>query len=258
MSREKTLDPDFLASRLREYAALLQVGQFPDTAQILKYFASTIEAQAANDKFYQENYPKLEAALQREFAQGVRWRPRLLDDADAIIKGAPVALDTLRILERTKLQQENLNRILATAIKETDEVAQIYLLCFIYLLLVEGIYDEVMRFLFALHGKLLTTEADLPSVRTEFIKDGVAGTLFDGLNSTVRNGIAHATFSIDIVAKQIMFEDRRSNNREPMSFDQFRDLCQKVFDVGTAVQVLLILRVLVPLNYVEALKRQTS
>lgn len=41
-------------------------------------------------------------------------------------------------------------------------------------------------------------------------------------------------------------------------FNEFEDSCQKEFDAGTAVQVLLILRILVSLNYGQALMRATN
>jgi len=258
MSTGKQLDPRYLALSLRQHASLLRVGQFPASAEILEQFANVIETRKADERFFNENYPKLETALRKEFTLGANWRPGLFDDADAIIKVGSLALETLQIVEPTKVRQENVNRIMITAMKETDEVAQIYLLCFVYLLLLEGIYDEFMRFLYALHKKLSTTGADLRSIRTQFSQDGVGGTLFSGWNSTVRNGIAHSTFTVDEASKQLLFEDRISGKKERMSFNDFRELTQKLLDVGTAVLVLLMLRILTPLNYQEALKSSTK
>lgn len=261
MSAEKTLGPEYLASCFRQYAALLQVGQFPETAQILKCFANVIETEEATDKFYDENYPKLEAALRREFALEMSWRSRLFDDTDAIIKTVSLApeklLMPLRLVELTKIRQENVNKIMSVAMKETDEVSKIYLLCFVYLLLLQGIYDEFMRFLYVLHGKP-TAKADLYSIHAQFRQDGVGGTLFDGWNRTVRNAIAHSTFTVDDTAKQILFEDRRDKKKERISFSDFEELTLKLFDVGTAVLVLLILRILAPLNYPKALRGQSN
>jgi hypothetical protein len=260
MSTEKILTPDYFASCLQEYVAILQIGQFPETAQILKCFAKVIQAEAANGKFYDENYPKLETALRREFCLGTNWQPRLFDDTDAIIKEASLdpekLLMPLKLMELTNIRQENVNKIMFAARKETDEVSRIYLLCFVYLLLLEGIYDEFMRFLYALHKRLPTTKADLDSIRTQFSKDGVGATLFDGWNRIVRNGIAHSTFTVDDTAKQVLFEDREK--KELMSFSDFEELTRKLFEVGTAVLVLLILRVLIPLNYRDALKSQST
>jgi hypothetical protein len=114
-----------------------------------------------------------------------------------------------------------------------------------------------MRFLYALHGNQPTAKADLFSIQTQFSQDGVGTTLFDGWNRTVRNGIAHSTFTVDDATKQVLFEDRIAQRTQIMSFSDFEELTRKLFDVGTAILVLLILRVLVPLNYGEALKRAT-
>jgi len=262
MSTEKTFDPKYLARCVYGYADLLLVGRFPAAAQILKSFAKVIEAKAADNKFYDENYPKLETVLRKEFCLDNSWRSTLFEDTDAIIKAASQAPEelqiALRLVEPTKVRQEKVNRIMFVATKETNEVSKMYLLCFVYLLLLQGIYDQFIRFLYALHKKLATEEANLRSIKTQFIQDHVGATLFDGWNRIVRNAIAHSTFTVNETAREILFEDRIAHDKKLMSFSDFEELTWRLFDVGTLVLILLILRVLVPMNYREALKSASN
>ena len=74
----------------------------------------------------------------------------------------------------------------------------------------------------------------------------------------VRNAIAHSTFTVNETAREILFEDRIAHDKKLMSFSDFEELTWRLFDVGTLVLILLILRVLVPMNYREALKSASN
>jgi hypothetical protein len=255
LSHEDPLSLAFLAERLREYAHLFQIGIFPTVASILNKTAQLVESSAITQTILDDAYAQLQNALQKEFSQGISWRKDIFDDVDAILrKGSPKFNEAFAILRRTQTAQETFQRILSVATQQKEDLTQMYLLCFLYLILFEGVYDEVIRFLYALHLKLPNSNSKIKDIKDRFNRDRVGQSLFDGWNPTVRNGIAHATFSLDPRTEQAYFEDRQSNKSELLSFDSFRDMAQKIFDVGTATQVLLITKVLVPMNFHEVMR----
>ena len=115
----------------------------------------------------------------------------------------------------------------------------------------EGVYDGVMRFLYAHHLGLGMANTELKDIKTRFTADAMGRSLLGVWNPTVRNAIGHATYHPDPQAETIRFEDRRSHNNASLSFDELRELVVKTSSIGTALAVLLILRVLVPMNFGE-------
>jgi len=127
-----------------------------------------------------------------------------------------------------------------------------HLLCYAYLILMEGVYDGVMRFLYAHHLGLGMANTELKDIKTRFTKDAAGLSLLSVWNATVRNAIGHATYYLDAQTETIRFEDHRSHNPPvTLSFDELRVLVVETSSIGTALAVLLILRVLVPLNFGE-------
>ena len=109
----------------------------------------------------------------------------------------------------------------------------------------------VMRFLYACYLNVGTVTTEIKDIVARFAQDGVGLSLSAGWNTTVRNAIGHATYYLDTQTTTIHFEDRRASSTASLSFDQFRELVSKMFDVGIATAVLLILRVLIPMNFRE-------
>jgi hypothetical protein len=128
---------------------------------------------------------------------------------------------------------------------------RMHLLGYSYLILAEGVYDAVMRFLYALHLKLGIVTTEIKDIVARFTTDKVGLALLDAWNPTVRNAIGHATYFLDAQTQTIQFEDHRAHSTVNLTFDQFRELVAKMSNIGVAVSVLLIIRILIPLNLSE-------
>ena len=244
-------NPQYYAERLRDYAKILQVGKFVNPPNILNDVAARIESNLLTARSLNESYERLVAFVWEE-SSNRPWEADVLNDADAMIKkGLPKIMDALALLRSAVQPQTTCDQIISLASSQQNKTLRMHLLCYVYLILVEGVYDEVLRFLYVHHLKLDTTNAEIKDIATRFAHDRVGESLLSGWNPTVRNAIGHATYYFDTEAEMIRFEDHRANKVEPLSFADFVGLVEKVVSVGPAVVVLLMLRVLVPLNFRE-------
>src|SRR5208282_1770264 len=102
----------------------------------------------------------------------------------------------LQILIQGAKAQENVGKLYSIVEKlgytETDLILEVHLYCFIYLIEIEGVYDQNLRFLYAHHKGIENTEAELKDIRTYFLNEGLGKSLFECWDPTVRNAIAHA------------------------------------------------------------------
>jgi len=252
---QSSLSLEKLASDLHGWANLFQTGSLPKVSSILENVSEKMKSGQIDDRMLGETLTDLQKSFWDEFCGGVGWKKDILDDIAAILKKGSPKLDlAMTILQRTKSPQDTLMRVSVAAMGQKDALTQLYLLAFLYLVLIEGIYDETMRFLYALHLHLSSSNTGLDEIKKRFIQDKVGLSLFNGWNRTVRNGIAHATFSLDPNTNTAQFDDQITKKTETLTFDGFRTLSQKLFDVPTAVQLLLILQVLAPANFHFALE----
>lgn len=249
MSATGLSDPHFYAQSLRENAKILRVGNFTNAAKILEDVANRIELDSLSSQFLEESYKGFEAAILQEYSKE-KWELDIFNDVDAIItKGSPAFKDALRLLRNTVEPQTICNTIFQLAKSQQDITTHVHLLCYSYLIMIEGVYGNVMRFLYAYHVKKSRVTTKLWKIAEEFVKDGTASSLLIGWNSTIRNAIAHATYYIDYQNNMIKFVDKRKTKNIP--FGEFLELVKKAGGVSPAVVVDLILRILVPLNFAE-------
>jgi hypothetical protein len=106
------------------------------------------------------------------------------------------------------------------AAKSLSEAGRYYGLCFMYLVYVEGVYDEYIRLLYTFRKA-----TDGVNIAFEAIKDkGVWELATDldpvfseGYNNRIRNAIAHAKFKYDDANKIMSFRDRATKNQHEYS-----------------------------------------
>jgi hypothetical protein len=137
--------------------------------------------------------------------------------------GFPKSKETFeRILPELETGAEALNslgRIYLELIKSKNlsESGNYYSMCFMYLVLVEGVYDENIRILYtfrkATDGADIAYEAIKDEPIWKFKKDLVS-VFFEGYNDRIRNAIAHAKFKYDDASKMMNFRDR-ANRAQP-------------------------------------------
>jgi hypothetical protein len=243
-----------IAAKLREYATILSAGAFVDAPNILNSIATTIERGEANEQMLQTTLAKLKESIWREFCDEP-WKKPILEQVDGILmKGSPSFTTALSMLEEAKEPTVTCAHIMRLVATQTSSLIRMHLYCYIYLVLIEGAYDQVLRFLYAIYTKSPVSNADIRSISDNFKKANMASALIDGWNPAVRNAIAHATYSLDANRDMANFEDRRAHNSVPLSFTDFALLVHKVYHVGIAVSTILISRIMVFVAFNEALK----
>jgi hypothetical protein len=122
-------------------------------------------------------------------------------------------------LERGAEALNNLGRIYLELIKSKNlsESGNYYSMCFMYLVLVEGVYDENIRILYTFRKATDGVDTDYEAIKDKpiwkFEKDLVP-VFFEGYNDRIRNAIAHAKFNYDDASKVMVFKDR-ANRVQP-------------------------------------------
>ncbi|WNZ29983.1 MAG: hypothetical protein IAX21_03755 [Candidatus Bathyarchaeota archaeon] len=117
---------------------------------------------------------------------------------------------------------ENLKEIYYTLVepKRLSEKRRFFGLCFMYLILLEGLFDETIRVLYILVKAQKGVDIDYESVETKNVgelKNGLPTILFEGYNSRLRNSIAHARFRFDDVQNKMTFNDIATKYRPAYS-----------------------------------------
>jgi hypothetical protein len=243
-----------IATKLREFATILSIGAFVEAPNILNNISTVIERGEATEQMLQETLEKLKQSIWREFCDE-SWKKPILDEVDVIlVKGSPSFVSALKILEDAKAPQETCTQIMRLAAIQDNNLTRMHLYCFAYLILMEGVYDQVLRFLYALHTKSPSSNADVQSICENFKIANMASALIEGWNPIVRNAIAHATYSLDANSGMANFEDRRAHSSVELSFAAFSLLFHKVLHVGIAVSDVLIGRIMVFAAFNEAIK----
>ena len=243
-----------IAAKLREFATILSVGVFVDAPNILNNIATVIERGQATEQIFQQTLEKLKQSIWREFCDE-SWKRPILDQVDGILaKGSPTFTDALSILEKSVAPTQTCTQIMKLVAMQNSNLIRMHLYCFTYLVLIEGVYDKVLRFLYALHTQSPSSNADIQSICKNFKAANMASALIDGWNPTVRNAIAHATYSLDANSGMINFEDRIAHSSVQLSFERFSLLVHKVFHVGIAVSTVLVGRIMVFVAFNETTK----
>jgi len=139
----------------------------------------------------------------------------------------------------------NLGRIYLelVASKNLSESGRYFSICFMYLVFVEGVYDENIRILYTFQKATDGVSIDYESIKETPImtfKKNLDPVFFEGYNDRVRNAIAHAKFNYDDASKVMNFRDRATKVRPEYSkslslkefgtryYDKLDDFCRLV------------------------------
>lgn len=249
-----------LSADLRGFAETYRIAALPNAANILDDVSSLVESGKATRSTLDEAYQELTDAVRKDWRIHLARRKDVLDDVDAILSKhspSPTTLDALKAMLSSDKALHTCTEIIAlsnrVADREGDIEVVMHLLCFVYLILLEGAYNSTLRFLYAHYLQLSHTRANIADIRKKFDKDHIGRSLFEGWNRTVRNAIAHATYSLDKGSLMVEFEDQ-DGTKQRLRIPEFQALVRNVYDVNVAVLVLLILRIFVPPILSESLR----
>ena len=249
-----------LSADLREFAETYRSGglaALPNAANILDDISSLVESGKATRSTLDEAYQKLTDAVWKDFLAAAGGKA-VLDDIDAILsRPSRTTLDALKAMLSSDKALHTCAEIIALSIRVADREANVevvtHLLCFVYLLLLEGSYRSTLRFLYAHYLGRPYKRTKIVDMKKRFDEDHIGRSLFEVWDRTVRNAIAHATYSLDKSSLTVEFEDQ-GGTKEHLTIPEFITLGLKTYGVVAAVPILLVLRVFVPLILSESLK----
>ena len=103
-----------------------------------------------------------------------------------------------------------------------------YGFCFLYLLMIEGLYDENIKILYIFKKALSGEKVDYEEIQEKpprDFKNEIEPVFFEGYNSRIRNAIAHAKFRFDDKTGKMIFRDRKTRRhpafRKALSLQEF-------------------------------------
>jgi hypothetical protein len=139
---------------------------------------------------------------------------------------------------------------------------QLYGLCFVYELTVEGPYRDTLKFFYAWLEKLAGRRATLKRIATtkdakKLIQNRVHPILFDGYaDGHIRNSIAHGRFSLDSSTNQVRFVDIQPGTNKityakTFTISAFRKKAEMMYSVPMLAKVIYDMKVLVPILLVN-------
>jgi hypothetical protein len=244
-----------VATYLRQLATWLSGGVFVEPPKLLNEIADVIERGEATKSQLDETFVKLQKAVKTDFCDE-HWKEELLNEIAAILRrGSPRFLQALNLLNDARVPQDTCTQIIKLAAshdKPDDKLLRMQLRCFVYLIYVEGVYDAVLRFLYAMYRKKARTKATPKSVSDNFKKAKIASRLIEVYSPTIRNAIAHATYVLDTRSEMATFTDL--NDTKIISFDELTILVDRILHVGIGVSALVMTYVMVAIVFNEVLK----
>lgn len=139
-----------------------------------------------------------------------------------------------------------------------------YGLCFQYAILVEGIYDQALRYLLLWwensKGKRLDVQnMSIGNVKKELEATGASPSLFVGWERRIRNSIAHARFSYDQTMDKAIFDDVDPGDplnifHKEMTYNEFGEMGMALYNVVFLIEIILVMGHLVPMILIAAKK----
>lgn len=217
-----------------------------------------MESGKATRSTLDEAYQELTDAVRKDWRIHLARDRNFLDDVDEILsRPSASTLDALKAMLFSDTTLHTCAEIIALSNRvldrEGDIEAAMHLHCFVYLLLLEGSYDSTLRFLYAHYLHLSDTTVNIVDIRKKFDENHIGRSLFRGWNRTVRNAIAHATYSLDKSSRIVEFKDQ-GGRTERLTIPEFDVLVRNIYDVNVAMLVLVILRIFVPPILSESLE----
>lgn len=177
-----------------------------DWEDIVQTFRSEFVGSGENSKYREQSYEDLVKIIWEVINK------RGTDSSKIFEKVLPA-------LERGNEALANLAEIYLTLVssKNLSEKGRYYGLCFMYIILTEGVYDENIRILYILKKASTKLDMEYEAIQDKnlwFFKKRLEPIFFEGWNNRVRNAIAHARFRFDSATNKMTFKDI-ANKFEP-------------------------------------------
>jgi len=215
---------------LLKISAFFKKGDYVETSSRIEKIVRYLETTKLDESRFKNEWINSIGTFRREFTQSVVLK-QLVPNVDAYFQQIEDIIVTSIVKQKAEFYSkllelyplirslrepsQNIETLKKIFIEERrSERERFYGLCFIYLIVVEGIYDEWMRILYALKMAAEGVNVDLNNVRKKTLwnireglrKVGVSDILFEGWEeNNIRNAIGHARYSYDENTKKMTF-----------------------------------------------------
>ena len=238
------------SKELGRVSARFVEGGFPLTAGWVRRLSKDfLLPKATSDQIILEDLKDVQQIFKNEFVgsdENWKYRERCYDAFEKIIhemikaKGLQASSKTfekiLPALQRGNEALSNLAEVYLTLVasKRLSEKRRYYGLCFMYLILIEGLYDENIRILYIFRRAAKGVDIDYEAIQDKSLwsfKGELEPVFFEGYNNRIRNAIAHARFRFDNAKSKMIFEDI-ATKRQPEHYKKLslREFGIKYFD----------------------------
>lgn len=224
-------------------------GAFPQTASWIKRLSKDFSFPNVTLDEVLKDWDDTEKTFKNEFIgsdENWEYRERCYDALEKIIReiikarGLQASSRTFeRILPALQIGHEALDNLTEiylalVASKDLSEKRRYYGLCFMYLILIEGIYDEDIRMLYILRKAAKSVDINYETIKEKDLwsfKSELEPTFFEGYNNRIRNAIAHARFRFDNAKGQMIFNDKATKFQPEYNEDlSLREFGIKYYD----------------------------
>lgn len=214
------------AKELDKVATEFSLGGFPTTARWIRQLVKTLLLPRVTFGEVLEDLKDVHKTFRSEFIgsnENAVYRQRCFDQFESLIlgmidtRGHKVAFKIfeglLPAFESGNQALSNLAEIYLALVASggLSEKRRYYGLCFMYLISVEGLYDENIRALYILKRATKGVDIDYEKIQEKslkFFKKKLGLVFFEGYNNRIRNAIAHARFRFDEKKNKMVFKDR--------------------------------------------------
>jgi hypothetical protein len=198
-----------------------------DWNDVKQAFKNEFVGSDENWKYREECYMALEKTINGMI--GKLGLPKSKETFDKILPELETGTEALNNLGRIYLE--------LVKSKNLSESGRYYSMCFMYLLFVEGVYDENIRVLYTFRKATDGVSIDYEAIKDRSIRSfesELDPVFFEGYNDRIRNAIAHAKFNYDDASKLMSFRDR-ANRFQPeysksLSLKEFVTQCYSKLD----------------------------
>lgn len=204
---------------------------FPVTARWIRQLSKSLLLPRVTFGEAMEDLKDVHRAFRSEFIgsdENAKYREECFDELESIFlemidaKGHMMARKTFeRLLPAMQSGNQALGNLAEiylalVASKDLNEKRRYFGLCFMYLISVEGLYDENIRILYILKNASEGIDVDYERIQEKplrFLKGGLEPVFFEGYHNRIRNSIAHARFRFDETKNKMVFQDRATKNQ---------------------------------------------
>ena len=245
-----------------------KIAGYPKAARLISHLAKQV-AKETPVSILNQDVEAMRRTWETEFIQGKQFRQTLVGIIGGLLFSSvksgvleqqlPALLPVIEELSNNIQNFKPVQKAFQPFREKGDIKMQFYEKCILYMWNVEGVFDQAVKVLYALVSALNKKPVSfgevnvklLPELRSDFqsiVGEG-ASILFEGLNSGVRNSIAHCRFRYNEGEETMRFLNFNPHTRaitydEAFTLEEFMEMYMKLDDIWHVVQcVLFLLRI---------------